>query len=175
MIKKCKKCGLEYNGSSHSWYCPKCKSEILFGQRQKDLERIKNNKIEGICVICGKKFVAYHKKETCGPECDKKLKSIRQTGHEVNNITKRKIAEKNCIEWHLISPEGKHYYFRSLNHWLRENGKELFGCDPDSREFTNVRTGISGAKRAMLGGKYGCCTYKGWKVIPAIETEKNHH
>ena len=40
------------------------------------------------------------------------------------------------------------------------------GCEPDSRGYRNVRSGLSGAKRAMLGKKYGCCTYTGWKVLP---------
>lgn len=72
----------------------------------------------------------------------------------------------NAIDWHLVSPTGEHYYFHSLNFWLRKNGRELFGCEPNSREYNNVRSGLSGAKRAMLGKKYKCCTYKGWQVIP---------
>ncbi len=72
----------------------------------------------------------------------------------------------NAIDWHLISPDNKHYYFKSLNNWLRENCEELFGCKPDSRECKNVASGLRGAKRAMLGKNYGCCTYKGWQVIP---------
>lgn len=77
----------------------------------------------------------------------------------------------NAIDWHLVSPNGKHYHFHSLNYWLRENGLELFGCEPDSREYNNVRAGLSGAKRAALGKKYPCSTYKGWRVIPT-EQEK---
>ena len=50
------------------------------------------------------------------------------------------LTNVNAKDWHLISPDGK--------------------------EFKNVSTGLSGAKRAMLGRNYGCCTYKGWKVIP---------
>ena len=46
-----------------------------------------------------------------------------------------------------------------------------FGCKPDSREYNNVRSGLCGAKRAMLGGSYKCCTYKGWQVIPT-ESDK---
>ena len=30
----------------------------------------------------------------------------------------------NAKDWHLISPEGKHYFFHSLNFWMRENGKK---------------------------------------------------
>ena len=76
------------------------------------------------------------------------------------------LTNINAKDWHLISPDGKEYLFHSLNYWLRENGDKLFGCVPDSKEFKNVSTGLSGAKRAMLGRNYGCCTYKGWKVIP---------
>lgn len=82
------------------------------------------------------------------------------------------VAPNDFINWHLISPEGKHYYFHSLNFWLRENCRELFCIEPDSREFLNARSGLSGAKRAMLGGRYGCTTYKGWRVIPTEEDIK---
>ena len=133
---------------------------------------------------------------TCSNECRKENAKRRATGRIFSDESKKKISEKvkrrdtsevqkigtnaalkspnsgrfetnvNAVDWHLISPEGKHYYFHSLNNWLRENGLELFGCKPDSREYNNVRSGLSGAKRAALGRKYYCCTYKGWKVIP---------
>lgn len=136
------------------------------------------------------------KKVTCSPKCRREYARRRQTGRNRSEETKAKIstaakgrdlsmlqplaveaAKKspisgrfqtniNAIDWHLVSPEGKHYYFHSLNHWLREHGTELFGCKPDSREYNNVRSGLSGAKRATLGKDYPCCTYKGWRVIP---------
>lgn len=81
------------------------------------------------------------------------------------------ITHKDAIDWHLISPEGKHYQFHSLNYWLRENAEELFGCKTE-RELNNVRTGLSGAKRAMMGGSYRCLTYKGWQVIPTEDDSK---
>ena len=84
----------------------------------------------------------------------------------------RFITNMNAIDWHLISPEGKEYEFHSLLLWMRENGEKLFGCKPDSREYRNACSGLSGAKRAMLGGSYGCCTYKGWKVIPTDDDIK---
>ena len=65
------------------------------------------------------------------------------------------LTNVNAKDWHLISPDGKEYKFHSLNFWLRENGDKLFGCVPDSKEFKNVSTGLSGAKRAMLGRNYG--------------------
>lgn len=136
------------------------------------------------------------KKITCSKDCQKSYASKRSKGRTLSDKTKQKISEKakgrdmsdlqkagteaalrspnsvrfttnvNAKDWHLISPKGKHYYFHSLNHWLRENGLELFGCEPDSREYHNVRSGLTGAKRAMRGKKYPCCTYKGWQVIP---------
>ncbi len=84
-----------------------------------------------------------------------------------NSPKSGKFAENvHAIDWHLISPDGKHYYFHSLSFWLRENCRELFGVEPDSREFDNIRSGLSGVKRAILGGKYGSSTYKGWQALP---------
>lgn len=133
---------------------------------------------------------------TCSVDCKKIYAKQRSTGRKFSDSTRKKISEKskgrdmtglqtiaveaaknspksgrfktniNAIDWHLISPEGKHYYFHSLNFWLRENCLELFGCEPDSREYRNARSGLVGAKRAMMGKNYGCCTYKGWQVIP---------
>lgn len=75
----------------------------------------------------------------------------------------------NAMEWHIVSPWGKHYRFRSLREWVRKNGERMFGCDPDNdAEVARICRGFSNAKRAYLnkvsGG--GCCTYKDWRVIP---------
>lgn len=140
---------------------------------------------------------------TCSIECRKQHAKNRSANRKFSEETKKKISEKakgrdmadlqikatlaamkseksgrfttniNAKDWHLISPEGKHYYFHSLNFWLRENCRELFGCEPDSREFNNVRSGLSGAKRATIGkSPYGCTTYKDWRVIPTNEELK---
>ena len=160
------------------------------------------SKNQKICVVCGRPFDCppSDKTVTCSKECSrinksqthkgksnrwsddsrKKLKDLGQT----DNLRRGTDAAKksfrsgrfetniNAIDWHLISPEGKHYHFHSLNFWLRENCRELFGIEPDSREFLSARSGLSGAKRAMLGGRYGCTTYKGWRVIPTEEDIK---
>lgn len=139
---------------------------------------------------------ASNKTVTCSEKCRREYARIRKQGKPMPEDIKRKISQKakgrdlsvlqpiavevaknspnsgrfetnvNAIDWHLVSPNGKHYYFHSLNLWLRENGEELFSCKPDSKEYNNVRSGLCGAKRSMLGGKYPCCTYKGWQVIP---------
>lgn len=145
------------------------------------------------------------KKVTCSLECQKIYAKKRRTGQKLSEKTRRKISDssrgrdmtelwKNAIEaaakspksgrfetnasaidWHLISPEGKHYKFHSLQFWLRENCRELFGCEPDSKQFNNVRSGLANAKRAMLGkispNQRPCCTYKGWQVIPTESDE----
>lgn len=140
---------------------------------------------------------------TCSPECKKEYARRRRIGQSLSEGAKRKISDKakcrdmtcvqtigveaaknspksgrfvtnvNAIDWHLISPDGKHYRFHSLSNWLRENGPELFGCEPDSREFRNVISGLCGAKRAMLGKKHPACTYKGWRVIPTKKDTTN--
>lgn len=133
---------------------------------------------------------------TCSMECRKIRARNQRTGWKLSEETRKKISDEakgrdmskllelgtraakespnsgrfetniNAIDWHLIGPDGRHYYFHSLNFWLRENCRELFGCEPDSREYLNARSGLSGAKRAAMGKNYGCCTYKGWQVIP---------
>ena len=105
--------------------------------------------------------------------------SAKSAGRDMSNLQKvaveaaktspkagRFITNVNAKDWHLISPNGEHYYFHSLMDWLRKNGKELFGCEPDSKEFNNVRSGLAGAKRNVMGKQYPCSTYKGWQVVP---------
>lgn len=155
------------------------------------------------CVVCGQEFKCSpsDKKVTCSKACSKINKSWTHLGKKISwseesrerlktqgqtaNLLKGTEAAKaspksgrfetniNAIEWHLVSPDGKHYHFRSLNHWLRENCEELFGCAPDSKQFYNVRSGLSGAKRAVLGGKYGSCTYKGWQSLPVLDARQD--
>ncbi len=136
------------------------------------------------------------KKVTCSDRCRSAYAKERMSGKIIPETIRKKMSEKargrdltkiqpvaveaaknspksgrfetniNAKDWHLISPDGKHYFFHSLNLWLRKNGYELFGCQPDSREFRNIRSGLAGAKRGRMGKNYGCCTYRGWQVIP---------
>lgn len=140
---------------------------------------------------------------TCSLICRKERARIKRIGKKHSDETKQKMSMKaktrdmsilsykateaakisprsgrfitnvNAIDWHLISPEGEHYYFHSLAFWMRENCQELFGCEPDSKEMKNAMSGLRGVKRAMLGKKYPASTYKGWQVIPTEDDIKN--
>lgn len=157
--KMCQKCGKEYSGSPHSRYCVDCKNAIISEQRKKDLQRIKSRRLEMSCVICGKKFISYQKKATCSRNCEMKLKSDLKQGHEVEKTTKGKIAAKNSYQWHLVSPEGKHYKFKNLTQWVRENS-ELFGFEKSEQNAKKIVSGITQAKSGKI-----VCTYKDWQVI----------
>lgn len=89
------------------------------------------------------------------------------------------IENIHAIDWHLVSPDGKHYKFRSLRNWLREHGKRFFGVDPDTRQFNNVVYGLARVKKSMMGtlppGQRPGYSYKGWQVIPIDDdTNKNN-
>lgn len=152
-------------GSPHAWYCDDCKQKTLSEQRQKDIQRIKQKKCEQTCVVCGKKFLNYKKKQTCGTDCESKLRSMARTGKGTSEPTKEKIADQNCIKWHLVSPEGKHYKFYNLKEWARNNC-ELFGFPQNSKNADKIAAGISQAKGAVLGtNSCPVTTYKGWRVM----------
>lgn len=78
-----------------------------------------------------------------------------KSGHFETNI--------NAKDWHIVSPDGKHYKFRNLNLWSESNYC-LFGFDSPS-DSRKVSGGIRLAKRAANGKKVSAYTYKGWRVI----------
>lgn len=84
----------------------------------------------------------------------------------------------HAIDWHLVSPDGKHYRFHSLHNWLRNYGKMFFGVNPDTRQFENVIYGLSRAKKSVMGtlppGQRPGYTYKGWQVIPTNDDIKKN-
>ncbi len=133
-------------------------------------------------------------KVTCSDACRKKYAVIRSIGRKFSDETKAKLSDAgkqrnmselqiigtmaalespnsgpfetnvNAKEWHLISPEGREYKFRSLNFWAREN-YHLFGFE-NPNDAQKVSAGIRGAKRGALGKETTkACTYKGWRVI----------
>lgn len=100
---------------------------------------------------------------TCSAICHSEHARKRRTGKKLSKETRLKISKAakgldmsklqqaatqaagnspnsgrfesnaNAKNWHLIDPMGQHYYFCSLNFWLWENCREMFGCEPDSR------------------------------------------
>jgi hypothetical protein len=89
----------------------------------------------------------------------------------------RFITNRAAIDWHLVSPDGHHFYIHSLAFWLRENCKEYFGVEPDSRGYLNAIYGLSRVKKSVLGtlpaGQRPGYTYKGWSVIPTEQDKAN--
>lgn len=165
IYKKCKKCETLFLGSSHAWYCEDCKQKTLSKQRQKYIQRIKSKNVEGVCVICGKKFLSYTKKQTCSQDCELKLRAMSQTGKNKTAKTKEKIGDKNCIKWHIVSPYEDHYEFYNLEEWSRNNCK-LFGFSENPNNARKIASGIRNAKSALLGiSAATATTYKGWRVI----------
>ena len=98
--------------------------------------------------------------------CKKRQQMLQKTAQNQDGLNRM----STLTEWHLVSPDGIHYRFRSLRNWLRENGRELFGVEDDTRQFNNVISGLSRVKKSVLGtlppGQRPGYTYKGWRVIP---------
>lgn len=163
--KKCKRCGTMFIGTPYTWYCKDCKKKTLSEQRKKDIQRIKSKRNAHICVVCGKEFLSYTKKQTCSGDCELKLRAMSQTGKNKDSQIREKIGDKNCIKWHIVSPEGDHYEFYNLRDWARNNCK-LFGFTQGMENANKIASGISQAKGALLGiNSSNVKTYKGWRII----------
>lgn len=148
-----------------------------------------------ICTVCGIAFSCppSDKTVTCSKDCSKIHRSRVQTGvprpwsdecrkrikWNPENLSRGTIAAQSSPKaghfetntgakwWHLVSPEGKHYYFRNLTLWSEQN-YHLFGFDNLS-DSSKVRGGITAAKRGAEG-KIETCTYKDWRVLPIKTT-----
>lgn len=134
-------------------------------------------KIRASEMHIGKTFTAEAREKMSERAKGRNLSDFQKAGTEAAKVSPKSgrfETNINAKDWHLISPEGKHYYFHSLNFWLREHCRELFGCEPDSQEYRNVQSGLCGAKRATLGKKYGYCTYKGWQVLPTEDDAEKY-
>ncbi len=90
-------------------------------------------------------------------------------------IAGRFVTNRAAIDWHLVSPDGEHFYIHSLSFWLRENCLKYFGVQPDTKNFYNIISGIERAKKSVMGtlpkGQRPAYTYKGWRVIPTESDE----
>lgn len=85
-------------------------------------------------------------------------------------------TNRKAIDWHLVSPDGRHFFIHSLRHWLRNEGAREFGIDPDSKDYINTISGLSRVKKSVLGtlppGQRPGYTHKGWQVIPTRADER---
>lgn len=130
---------------------------------------------------CQREYARWRMKGKHRSEETKKRISAGAKGRDMENLQKvateaakrspksgRFMTNINAIDWHLVSPEGVHYEFHSLNYWAREHC-ELFGFETNEKNAMRIAAGIRQAKKAMLGkishGQRPCATYKGWRVI----------
>lgn len=164
-VKICAECGKPFE-------CPPSDKTVTCSQKCRSIHASKRQ--------TGKKMKEESRAKMAAAAKSRDMRSLQKIATEAAKASPnsgRFETNINAKDWHLVSPEGKHYHFHSLNFWLRENCKIFFGCDPDSREFKNAASGLRGAKRAMLGkiseGQRPCCTYKGWKVIPTDDDTQN--
>lgn len=146
-----------------------------------------------ICPICDKPFPCppSDKTVTCGKACSRVHRSNVHKG--VSNVWSQESRKKlsdlgitdnlkkgtpsasaspkaghyatnvSAKDWHIVSPEGRHYKFRNLNLWA-ENNYTLFGFDAPS-DARKVAAGIKLIKRAAHGKPVGSYTYKGWLYV----------
>lgn len=168
MIKKCVICGrpFECRPSRNIVTCsPECRAEYSrrnhIGLKYSQESRDKMSKSR----LANPRCMELQKKATSAAQISPR------SGRFEENI--------HAIDWHLISPDGKHYKFRSLRNWLRDNGKQFFGVSPDTKQFESVVSGLSRVKRSVMGtlplDQRPGYTYKGWQVIPTErDIEKNN-
>lgn len=147
------------------------------------------------CVVCGKGFKCSpsDKKVTCSEECSRINKSITHKGKsnqwsvqsrkrlsergKTANLEKGTEAAKespnsgrcetniNAKEWHVVSPEGRHYKFRNLCNWARNNC-DLFWMESTEENANKIEKGLQHAKAGEAGKEYANTnTYKGWRVV----------
>lgn len=147
------------------------------------------------CVVCGTEFKCSpsDKKITCGKECSRINKRLTHLGKsntwseesrkrlagrgKTKNLQKGTEAamkspkagkfETNvgAKDWHVISPEGKHYKFRNLQNWARNNCS-LFYVDETEENALKIAKGLQHAKAGELGRDFAHTSkYKGWSVV----------
>ena len=163
--KKCVICGKDFfcRPSRNVITCsPECRkiraSQVRKGSKRNDESRHKMSEIR--------------KNNPDNAEMQKKATEAAK----ISPISGRFVTNRAAIDWHLVSPDGEHYYIHSLTYWLRENCNKYFGVEPDSKQFFNVISGLSRVKKSVLGtlpkGQRPGYTYKGWKVIPTEADKK---
>lgn len=135
------------------------------------------------------------KTATCSKECRKEYAKQRRIGKPLSEDIRKKISDNakgrdlsklqpraveaakkspkagrfetnvNAIDWHVVSPEGKHYKFRNLRYWVRDNCS-LFGLDSTEENAHKIAAGLQHAKSGELGKEYANTSmYMGWRII----------
>ena len=159
------------------------------------------------CVVCGKGFKCSpsDKTVTCSKECSRinKPRTHKGKSNQWSEESRRRLSERgktanlkkgteaalkspragryetniNAKEWHIVSPEGKHFRFKNLCNWARNNCG-LFGMDATEESAVRIEKGLQHAKAGELGKEYANTNmYKGWKVVtePVTCKKKDTH
>ena len=165
MIKKCVICGKEF----------KCRPSrnVVTCSYECRLKHLSNNKK-------GRKMSDATKQKMRDARLSNPQKdAIQRAATEASKKSPKSgrfITNTSAIDWHLVSPDGRHFYIHSLRHWLRNEGAAEFGVLPDTREYNCVISGLNIVKRSALGllppGQRPSSTYKGWRVIPTRADER---
>ena len=177
MKKTCEFCGLENSVRKGRKYCShECSSKAR-----------SIAEVEKTCEFCGEKFMwkpkAHLPGRFCSASCGAKYNqhngiipsplSERQTHARIKGVSKSPKSgpyETNvhAVEWHLISPRGKHYKFRNLKLFIRENedlftDEELsvFGNGKQSRAYSGLARMNPNSKRTSRQPK----SWHGWRCV----------
>lgn len=117
-------------------------------------------------IPCGE-HVVYWK---CECECGK---IIDVCGNSLKAGSQNSCGCICKLSWHIISPEGEHFYIKGLRGWLNEHAKEYFNCEPESEDIKKVYVGMVKTKENILSGKSKSRKYKGWEIVPTdYDTKK---
>ncbi|MFR6747743.1 MAG: hypothetical protein ACLUS5_12425 [Roseburia faecis] len=166
VVKKCVVCGKKFycESSRNIVTCSRECRLIHLSQTHKGLKRSEESK---------RRMSEARLKNPRNMEIQRKATEAAKKSPKSGRFETNRAA----IDWHLVSPEGEHFYIHSLSFWLRENGNKYFGVEPDTKQFFNIIAGLSRVKRSVLGilpeGQRPGYSYKGWHVIPTDYDKKN--
>ena len=82
LLRLCVQCGADISAHRRKTLCADCKRANGLEYKKEYRERIREQKGNRFCVICGKEYPRYGQKITCSPECDhKREKELRKRAH----------------------------------------------------------------------------------------------
>lgn len=156
------------------------------------------------CVVCGAEFSAppSSKKITCCASCSsvrKRASHLNKSNvwtassrralsqNPSPNLAKgtpaamaspkagRFVTNVNAKDWHISSPDGTDYYFRSLALWTREHCS-LFSLPSTDANARKIAQRFRDLKASALGKPYSRSkSYHGWSIILDINSKEDNN